>query len=113
MSYLGFSIIINIFTSFVMGVFVFLKNPKSPLNRTFAYFCVSLFLWSIFYFLCQGSNNETQALFWQRLLMASAVFIPICYLHHVYTLIDKAKEYKFRIILSYLFGNPAKGVLDL
>jgi two-component system nitrogen regulation sensor histidine kinase GlnL len=36
--------------------------------------------------------------------MACAIFIPIFYLHHVYTLLQKNHEYQLRIILSYLFG---------
>ena len=43
------------------------------------------------------------ALFWSRSLMASAIFIPVCYLHHIYILLGIYEKRKREIILSYIF----------
>ena len=61
-------------------------------------------LWSWCYFFWQISSNAERALFWCRMLMAPAIFIPVAYLHHISLLLNKVKEWKKNVVVGYLLG---------
>lgn len=103
-SYWAFSALINLVTSAFLGTLVFLKNKKRPLNITYALFCFSASVWSFAYFLWQISETGPAALFWCRVLMAGAIFIPIFYLHHLLFLLRLQRKKLWAIIFSYCFG---------
>ncbi len=105
MTYWAFSALFNAIASGLLGVIVFIRNTSSQLHISYARFCLTLFLWSISYFIWQISNSEGMALLWLKILMAFAVFIPICYLHYVYIFLGEFKKYRLRIFLSYIFGG--------
>ena len=102
MNYYAFSALFNATTSLLLGLFVFNKNRKGKTNIAFALFALSVIIWSIGYYFWQTSNDATSALFFTRLLMAGAVFIPATYLHFVLALIGKLKEMGKLLIISYL-----------
>ena len=95
--------LINAITSSILGPFIYLKNRKQLTNKLFALFCLSVAVWSYSYFFWQISTTEKTALFWSRLLMAGAIFIPITYLHFVLSWIQKIKEKKKYLFFGYLF----------
>ena len=96
------SALLNAITSTILCVIVITRNPKSHLNRSFAYFAASVALWSYFYFLWQISKSSEAALLWCRVLMAFAIFIPTAFLHFSVTLIGQSKKYLKTIIFWYL-----------
>lgn len=104
MTFWAISAFINAISSGTLGIFVFLKNKQNEINQSFVFFCLSLAVWSIAYYLWQVADTYQGALFWSRTLMVGAIFIPISYLHHIYSLIEKIEKYRKRIILSYVFG---------
>ena len=83
--------------SFLFGIFVYLKNRSSNVNRIcmLLNFSVSLWSWSIFG--RELSLEETTALFFVRLCYVGAIFIPAFFLHFVASLLD---EVKYKLILS-------------
>lgn len=93
--------LINAVTSTIVFIIVIIRNPKSPLNRSFCYFAFSVAFWSYCYFLWQVSNNANSALFWCRALMAGAIFIPSSFLHFSLTLIEQRKKYLKVIVFWY------------
>ncbi len=99
--------LINGISTSVLGCFVFLKNRKGIINKTFGTFAISMGIWSYSYFLWMIARNEGTALFWSRVLMIGAIFIPASYLHFVFALLNMHKEKKtiisFCYVLSFFF----------
>jgi len=94
--------IINAIFASILGLYVYFKNRKRLVNKIFGFFCLSISIWSYGYFFWQLSLEKSLALFWCRVLMGGAIFIPITYLHFIVTLVDKNKEKRKEIILGYL-----------
>ncbi len=95
--------IINAFFSLVFGLFVFFKNKNKDTNRTFFSLCLSVTFWSIFYVAWLWSKDSNQALFYSRALMIGAIFIPITYLHFLFTITEKVKENRIILKAGYYF----------
>jgi len=93
--------LINCITSFLLGLIVYSRNSKSVINITYGLFCLAGVVWSFSYFIWQISNNEKDALFWCRALMAGAIFIPVCYLHHIFSLLHLLRNKRIFLIISY------------
>lgn len=105
MSIFVLSAIVNGLTSLILAVLVYLKSRKFFVNKIFIFFCLSVTLWSFFYFFWQIAVDKTSALFWSRALMGSAIFIPIFYLHFVHAFLEiKTERSKIIIILAYTFS---------
>ncbi len=96
--------LINGIATSILGCFVFLKNRKGIINKTFGIFTISMGVWSYSYFLWMIAGNETAALFWSRALMVGAIFIPASYLHFVFALLNIHKEKKLTILFCYIFS---------
>lgn len=102
MWFFPFSASVNAFTSFILGLFVYFKNKKSLLNRTFTFFAFSVGFWSFGYFFWQIAGDSKTALLWTRILMAGAIFIPISYFHFVIYLLNIYKEKRKLLIIGYI-----------
>jgi len=94
--------LINAIVSSILGPFVYFKNRKQILNKLFAFFCLTIAIWSYSYFFWQISTTQEVALFWCRALMTGAIFISVVYCHFILALIKKIKEYKKYLIFGYL-----------
>jgi two-component system nitrogen regulation sensor histidine kinase GlnL len=64
---------------------------------------LSLAVWSCGYFFWQVSDTAEEALFWVRVLMAGAIFIPVTNFHHVAEILAKPPIEKRWIKFGYLF----------
>lgn len=102
MTYYSLSALVNFLSVLTLGSLIFYRNPKNIINQTFTLFAFSTSLWSLFYFLWQVSNSSTNALYFTRILMAFATFIPLFYLHFIFSLLEILNRKKFFLILSYL-----------
>src|ERR1700675_5038868 len=70
-------------TSALVGFYVRTRDIRDRRYQTYALFCLSLSVWSYGYFFWQLSESSAEALFWIRLLMAGAIFVPITNFHHI------------------------------
>ena len=106
MLYFPLTAIINGAISAFLGVFIYSRNTKDPKYITYALSCLSLVIWSYGYFFWQLADNASSALFWSRVLMSGAIFVPFFYLHHLYLLFNKKMEKMDRalIVFGYLAG---------
>ena len=96
--------LINSIGSAFLGLFVYSKNKKENVNKTFGLLCLSIVLWSFPYYIWQLSRTEKAALFWSRALMIGAIFIPVTYLHFVFCRLNLHKKNKLFLILSYILA---------
>ncbi|MFH1856389.1 MAG: histidine kinase N-terminal 7TM domain-containing protein, partial [Candidatus Omnitrophota bacterium] len=94
--------LINGIAVFILGVFVYGVNRKSRTNQTYALFCFLITFWSCCYFFWQISATSEKALFFCRMLMAGAIFIPVSFLHFVLILLDLVRQKKIILRVGYL-----------
>ncbi|MFA5248381.1 MAG: ATP-binding protein [Patescibacteria group bacterium] len=102
--YFAFSALFNAIVSLLLGIFVFLKNKKSKVNSGFAFFCISVAVWSIFYIGWPLSATSSQTLFWFRLLHIGASFTPITYFHFVVNWLNLYKRKRMFVFMGYLLA---------
>ena len=94
--------LINGVTAVLFGVFVFLKNRKDLINKTFFLMSLGVAIWSFSYCKWLLTEEREIALFWSRALNFGATLIPIFYLHWVLSLLNLAKEKRKLLIAGYL-----------
>ncbi|MBF0619227.1 MAG: GHKL domain-containing protein, partial [Candidatus Omnitrophica bacterium] len=104
MSVWAIGALINAVVAGFLGALVYSKDRKNETNFSYGLFCLSICIWSLCYFIWQISVDTVSALFWSRALMAAATFIPICYLHHIYSLLGSVNFKRRFLFLVYFFG---------
>ncbi|MBL7142487.1 MAG: GAF domain-containing protein [Candidatus Pacebacteria bacterium] len=102
MNVYAFTALINAVASFIAGFFVYFRARKTPINRSFMFFSLSVAIWSLNYFFWQIAKDENSALFWSKALMAGAIFIPVSYFHFIVNLLNIVKEKKKSLIIGYV-----------
>jgi len=96
---------VNAIVFIVLGLLVFLNNPKRKVNQLYFSFSLSVVFWATSYGFWSLSRDYSTALFWARMLNFGAIFIPIFFFHWILVLLEIEKEKKNRIIL--IFGYLA------
>ena len=86
--------------SLLLGIFVYLKNRTSNVNKIamFLNFGVSLWSWGIFG--RELSFEKTTALFFVRLSYCGAIFIPPLFFHFVSSLLKQVKN----TLILFVYG---------
>ena len=74
-----FSIIILIVThsSLAMGLFVYIKNPKTMTNRMFFLLTLASLYWMITFFAFTSATTKEWAVFWRRIFSFWPLVVPI------------------------------------
>lgn len=89
-------------TSALMGIFVYLKNPKSKVNQVWLPLALSIAVWGWGGFKIGLTKESVSALFWWRIAHIGVIFIPVVFLHFVYVLLEKKQRWP--VIISYILG---------
>ena len=91
--------------SFLLGIFVYLKNRASNINKIGMLLSLSISLWSWSLFGRELSSSKTAALFFVRLCYVGAIFIPAIFLHFVSSLVKQVRNKLifFIYVLSLIF----------
>ena len=76
---------VTLVSVFFIGIGVFLHRPEGKINRQFALFSCSIAVWAGGRVLYLTTENPESALFWARLTIAGAIFVPPLFLHFVST----------------------------
>lgn len=92
----------------LFGVFVvyyiYLRNRKNPINRSFMYFGIAVSGWSLIYSLWAFAPNAALAeMYVHRHLMFEA-FIPATFFHFAAHFTDRFERYKKAVIAFYILG---------
>lgn len=118
--YLIISAFLNVAGAAVIGVSVFAAGRSNPRNMRFLVFLVTVALWSASYFAWRLSSDPRWALFFAKLLMMFAVFIPVTLTHFICRLTDLPRPfvvfggYAIAAILALLcFGDGIVASLAL
>jgi signal transduction histidine kinase len=104
MDYFALSAVINAVTSLILGLVVLLRNPKDRVSIHFSLFALAVAGWSIPYFFWQIADSAASALFYSRLLMSFAIFIPFVFFGFVARFLDLRARYRHLIRIGYLLA---------
>ncbi len=103
LKFYAFSGLVNFITALVISIIVLYKNPKTPVNRIFSIFSLSVAFWSFFYFIWLNATDKTQAEFYLRTCMMGVLFMPSLFIHFVDNLLQIKRNRKF-YLLNYLLS---------
>ncbi|MEI8360763.1 MAG: ATP-binding protein [bacterium] len=101
MSFFVLSPLINTITSALLILLLIFKAQKSKIIRSFIYFCLTVSLWSMSYFVWQLSSSAEQAQIWIKILMAFAILIPVFYLKFVVYFLEETGHVNALLYTSY------------
>ena len=73
-------IVIAAIANFGLGGFVYLKSPKNPINRHFAFFSFAVAAWTLSNGLVSSYAGSEWGYIWARFAFASASVIPVTFL---------------------------------
>lgn len=99
MNFYAFSGLLNGLAATISGLIVYAKNPRNPKHQAYGLYCLAAAVWGYGYWAWQLSSSHDLALFFVRLLMVGAIFLPVTYLWHVLTLLENVhgKEWLIRL----------------
>jgi len=106
---------VNALTSFVLGLFIMLKNPRSKLNQLWWWMSLAIAVWATFLSISFGTSpyNYSLALFSIRVAEMAAIFIPLLYLHFIVVFLGRTDQqrllrvcYAVSIILACFAFTP-------
>jgi len=72
----------------ISGIIIYAKNPTNPKHQAYGMYALAVAIWGYGYWGWQISSSHDVALFFVRLLMVGAIFLPVTYLWHVLTILD-------------------------
>jgi len=91
-TYLIASSFLNFLGALLLAFAVVLRGRTNRLNQQFGVFAVSIAAWSAGYFLWQISPEVERALFFTRVLMLGAYFLPVTHFHFVAQLCGEVRR---------------------
>lgn len=106
-TYLIISSLLNFLGAGLLGFAVVLRGRKDTLNRRFGVFAFTTGSWSAAYFFWQISTDAVAALFFARVLMLFAYFVPVTFYHFIAELCGRKSRWEVRL------GYAAATVLAL
>ncbi len=86
---------------FAIGLFIFLKNKKSPTNIAFSLCCLSIFIWLSGYTLAYLTKDRNLAVFFCRLACTGAMFTAPTFYHLTISFLKKDGKEKKLVALFY------------
>ena len=100
------SSILNAFTSLLLGMIVWIRDKSRPLNVTYACFCPwgAIASWSVSYAVWNSTGDVVLAALSLRLVIATSIFIPVFYAHHLCYLLNCVEEKKSIIKVGYVLA---------
>ena len=97
-------------SSVSFGAFVYFKNPRGAVNRSFLFLALMVAVWSIGIANEVSSIDAKSAVLWLRGFHVGVCFIPVAFFHFASNVIDlygRNKKYIFlfyiKAILPYFF----------
>jgi len=90
--YFSITGLINAVTSSLIGVFVYFKNTKSLINKTFALFALYVAIWGYAYIFWPLAQSKEECLYWFRMLHIGAILIPAGFYHFVAAFLGKVNK---------------------
>lgn len=109
MSFYSGSLLFTSIASLALGYFVYLKGKNRSTNQTLAFFSLALSIWCLGQFMGGAVEQKNLVLFWTRLGLAGAIFIPVFFLHFVIVLLGREDR---KILLATYSTSLILFILD-
>lgn len=90
--------------AFAMALLVYLKRPKSTINKAAGLFCFSVGWFSLFLTFLYLSRNKQQAIVYAKLLNAGGFFVPSTFLHFSLAFAGEHIKKRNLILSGYLLS---------
>ena len=94
--------LINGIIATLLGIFIYSKDRKNLINKTFLLMSLGIIIWNFSYCKWLLMGEEKNALFWSKMLNFGATLIPIFYLHWVFSFLNLVEKKKQLLIAGYL-----------
>ena len=96
-------------TTFLLGIFVYIRKSGSSLGKTFFLFCMSIAWWSSFQIWHMSSTDREGALLMAQIMEMGAFFIPAFFVHFVSSFLELNLK---KHILAFIYaGSTTIGIL--
>ena len=100
MNFHAFSGLLNGLAATISGIIVYAKHPTDPRHQAYGVYALAAAIWGYGYWAWQLSTSHETALFYARLLMVGAIFLPGVYLWHVLTLLNNVRNSRLLLWLA-------------
>ncbi len=104
MNLYAISALVNVATSIVLGFLILFADRRNRANQMFSLFALAVAVWGYAYFLWQIAGDPASAMFWVRMLMAGAIFIPFFYFHFIVRFLDLLRPLRWLVVAGYLIA---------
>jgi signal transduction histidine kinase len=104
MNFYAISALVNVATSIVLGFLILFSDRRNRVNQLFSLFALAVAVWGYAYFSWQIAANPASAMFWVRVLMAGAIFIPFFYFHFIVRFLDQYRQLRWLVWIGYLIA---------
>lgn len=89
------SLWLTVIAALAMGIFVFIRNPKNIINKTFAFYSFAITWWSFCQIWLIACDKKLTALIWTRIEQVGVFFIPTFFVHFVISLLNIKNKRRF------------------
>ncbi|MFH1338848.1 MAG: ATP-binding protein [Candidatus Omnitrophota bacterium] len=96
--------LVTAFTNLMISSFVYFKNRRSPINKIFPLYSLSIGLWSFCWSKTITATDAAIALHWSKALSIGSILIPAFFLHFIFTILNIVKNKKNILIGSYILA---------
>lgn len=107
--FFAFSTLLTSIASLALGIFVIYRSQIRSANFLWGLVSFSIMIWSFGLYKIVTSDNETEAIFWNRILYLGAIFIPVLYYHFISSFLNIVNNFLLKlfyvIALLLLFFN--------
>jgi len=101
----SFSWLIATVTNLALAGFVYSKNKKSLLNRTFALMSISIGIWSFNVFGMYVVQSKVLATYWSQLFRIGTLFVPPTFFHFTLALTRNKEKREIKLLyLAYIIA---------
>ena len=88
-----------------LAALVLLRNPRSRLNRVFAYFVSAMAVWNLGVFMLRRTPSPEVAQSWEVVIHAGVILIPALYYHFVLIFLDSTVSHRPSLTLAYALAG--------
>lgn len=104
MNPLAFATYSTAITTFLIGLFVYLKNRRSALNRIFFFYSSAIAVWALFSASHTIATDQGISLFYAKISHLAVPLIPVLFFHFVLIFFEQEKIQKRRWLLFSIYG---------
>ena len=96
---ISFTLIVALLTP--LAGFIYSKNPRSSLNRSFALYLGTVSWWALFTIFMITAPTSQIGLFWDKLCLSGVVFIPSSFFHFTTSFLENIEKPRRIVAANY------------